>query len=343
MSTRKTMVHVIAGAERSKSMQYDLAIIGSGAAGLGAALYAGRYRMKVLVVGKEFGGETAKAGMIENYPGVPAVDGYELMGVMKKQAAALGVEFINAEATGATRQEHCFEVAANKTTYQAHRIIFATGAERRRLGIPNETELTGRGVHYCVTCDGPVYGGKTIAMVGGGDASVKGAVLAAEYAAKLFLIVRGKEVSAEPINLEKMKSLGSKIEVIPETEVKEIIGEKMLEKVRLSRPYNGSEELVIDGLFVEVGAIPNIELAKMLGVELDERGYVKVDNMMQTNIDGVFAAGDAVNHFGAFKQDITAAAMGAVAATSAYNDHKVHGDLCAYHSMPPQQALNTTS
>lgn len=317
-------------------MQYDFIIVGSGAAGLGAALYAGRYRMKVLVLGKEFGGETAKAGTIENYPGAPAIDGYELMQVMKKQAAALGVEFVSAAATDVARQEHCFEIMANKTTYEAHHILFATGAERRRLGLPNEKELTGRGVHYCVTCDGPVYGGKTIAMVGGGDASVKGANLAAEYVAKLYLIVRGKEVTAEPINLEKLKALGDKVEVLYENEVKEIVGTQKLEKVVLSKPYKESSELVVDGLFVEIGAVPNVELAKKLGVELDERGHIKVDNMMQTNIDGVFSAGDAVNHFGAFKQDITAAAMGAVAATSAYNDHKIHGDLCAYHAMPPR-------
>ncbi|MBI4085056.1 MAG: FAD-dependent oxidoreductase [Candidatus Liptonbacteria bacterium] len=315
-------------------MQYDLIIIGSGAAGLGAALYSGRYRMKTLVIGREFGGETAKAGTIENYPGIQAVDGYELMDTMKQQVKKLGIEVLDAEATEARRQEHCFEICANKTTYQTHAIIFAVGAERRRLGLPNEKELTGKGVHYCVTCDGPVYNGKTIAMVGGGDASVKGAVLAAEYVEKVFLIVRGKEVTAEPINLERMKKLGDKIELILETEVKEIIGEKKLEKLILSTELKGDPELIVDGLFVEIGAMPNVELAKSIGAELDERGYIKTDAMMQTNIDGVFAAGDTVNYFGSFKQDITAAAMGAVAATSAYSDRKIHGEICPIHAQP---------
>jgi len=319
-------------------MIYDLIIIGSGAAGFGAAIYGGRYRMKVLVIGKEFGGETAKAGNIENYPGFLSIDGFDLMDAMKKQTENLKVETLDAEVTEITRDEHCFEVKANNATYQTHEIIFAVGAERRRLGIPNEKELTGRGVHYCVTCDGPVYSGKTIAMAGGGDASVKGVVLAAEYVNKVFLIVRGKEVAAEPINLERMKKLGDKIEVLLETEVKEIIGKQRLKKLLLSKPFKGSNELVVDGLFVEIGAIPNVDLAKSLGVELDDRGYIKVDNMMKTNIDGVFAAGDAVNHFGSFKQDITAAAMGSVAATSAYNDHKVHGELCPFHAMPPMQS-----
>ncbi len=315
-------------------MQYDLIIIGSGAAGLSAALYSGRYRMKALVISKEFGGETAKAGAIENYPGIQTIDGYELMDAMKGQVKNLGIEMIDAGVVNVKRQKHCFEVFANTAMYQAHAIIFAVGAERRRLNLPNEKELTGKGVHYCVTCDGPVYNSKTIAMVGGGDASVKGAVLAAEYVKKLFLIVRGKEVTAEPINLERMKKLGDKIEVMFDTEVKEIVGEKKLKKLVLSREVNSSTDLVVDGLFVEIGAVPNVELAKSVGVELDEHGYIKTDAMMQTNIDGVFAGGDAVNHFGSFKQDITAAAMGAVAATSAYNDRKIHGELCSFHAQP---------
>lgn len=313
---------------------YDLIIIGSGAAGLSAGIYAGRYRMKTLIIGKEFGGETAKAGAIENYPGFQSVDGYELMDLMKQQASKLDIEMIDAEVTNISRKEHCFEVVAGGKVYSSNTVIFAIGAERRRLGLPNEKELTGRGVHYCVTCDGPVYTGKTIAMVGGGDASIKGVNLAAEYVEKVFSIVRGKEIIAEPINLEHMKKLGDKVEVILKTEVKELVGKEKLEKLILSRQFKGSNELIVDALFVEIGAIPNVELAKSLGVELDEKGYIKADNMMQTNIDGVFAAGDAVNHFGSFKQDITAAAMGAVAATSAYNDHKIHGELCQMHWLP---------
>ena len=315
-------------------MTYDLVIIGSGAAGLSAALYGGRYRMKVLVIAKEFGGETAKAGKIENYPGAPSVDGYDFMEVIKAQAKGVGAEFVSGEVLDIGRQEHHFSVKTKEAQFQAHGVILATGAERRHLDLPNERELTGRGVHYCITCDGPVYAGKTIALVGGGDASVKGAILAAEYAEKIYLLIRGKEVTAEPINLEKMKLLGDKLEILPETEVREIVGSEKLEKISLSKPYQGKEELAVDGLFVEIGAMPNVELAKSLGVTLDERGYITVDSLMQTNVDGVFACGDAVNHFGPFKQDITAAATGAVAATSAYNDKKVHGDVCPYHALP---------
>lgn len=309
---------------------YDLIIIGSGAAGLAAGLYAGRYKMKVLIIGHEFGGETITAGKIENYPGISTIDGYQLMKNMREQVEALGIQIVSAEVTKISRVEHCFELTAGEETYQAPTVIFAQGAQRRRLGLPNEKELTGRGVHYCVTCDGPVYNGKTIAIVGGGDASVKGLNLAAEYVKKIFLIVRSKEITAESINFERMKKLGDKVEILFNTEVKEIVGRERLEKILLTQPYQGSAELKVDGLFVEIGALPNVALA----TALDERGYVKVDNLMKTNIDGVFAAGDTVNHFGSFKQDITAAAMGAVAATSAYNDRQIHGEVCLVHARP---------
>ena len=313
---------------------YDLIIIGSGAAGLSAALYAGRYRMKVLVVGREFGGEGSRAGFIENYPGVERIDGYELMEIMRKQVKELGVEVSSDEVTAITREAHCFELTVRHKKLQAHAVIFATGAERRHLGLANEKELTGRGVHYCITCDGPVYQQKTIAIVGGGDASVKGAILATEYADKVYVLIRGKEPIAEPVNMERMRSIGDKIVVINETEVQELVGKERLEKIILRKSDGATSELVLDGLFVEIGAIPNTALATSLGVAMDDKGYIMTDAMMRTNIDGVFAAGDTVNFFGAFKQYVTASATGAVAATSAYNDRKIHGELCELHAQP---------
>ncbi|PIQ78410.1 MAG: thioredoxin reductase, partial [Parcubacteria group bacterium CG11_big_fil_rev_8_21_14_0_20_41_14] len=182
---------------------YDLIIIGSGAAGLSAAIYAARYRLNTLVIGEQFGGETALAGKIENYPGFKAVDGFELMNVIKEQASALQVQIVESKVIALTRSEHCFELTTDKNeVYQAHEIILAQGAERRRLGLPNEKELTGHGISYCVTCDGPLYRNKTIALVGSGDAAVKGLNLAAEYVEKIYLIVRGKEIKADPINYE---------------------------------------------------------------------------------------------------------------------------------------------
>ena len=316
-------------------MIYDLIILGSGAAGLSAALYAGRYRMKTLVIGKEFGGETARAGVIWNYPGAKGVDGYDLMLAMKAQAQDVGAEIMDDTVVEAKNEGGCFEVRTELgKIFYAKTLILAMGAERKRLRLSNEKELTGKGVHYCFTCDGPVYTGKTIAVVGGGDASVKGVNLASEYAKKIYLLVRGKELKAEPINVEEMMKIGDKIEILFEMKVEAIVGEKRLEKLVLSKSYNGSTDFVVDGLFVEIGAEPNTKLPNDLGVALDQWNYVSVGNMMNSSVAGVYAAGDSTNFFERFKQDVTAAAMGAVAATSAYNYTKTHGNLCEIHWRP---------
>ncbi len=198
--------------------------------------------------------------------------------------------------------------------------------------MPNEKELANKGVHYCITCDGPLYAGKPVAIVGGGDASVKGALLMGEYATKVYLLARST-LKGEPINVEHMKSrLGVKLVLLEGTQVAEIIGKEKLEKIKLTRPYNGSDELQVDAMFVEIGAKPNIKLGQGLGCELDQYGYLKGDNLMKTSVPGVFVAGDTVNAFGGFKQDITAAAMGSIAATSAYEYARKNADhLCKVH------------
>ncbi|MDP2641108.1 MAG: FAD-dependent oxidoreductase [Candidatus Yanofskybacteria bacterium] len=313
-------------------MTYDLVIIGTGAAGLSAAIYAERYKLNTLLIGEEFGGETATAGAIENWPGNKIIDGYELMAAMKEQALAAGAEIREGRVIRVKKKDACFDVFTEKESVHAKAVILAIGAQRRHLNLPNEKELTGKGVHYCVTCDGPVYAKKTVAMVGGGDSSVKGVNFLAEYAEKIYLITREKEPHAEPVNMERMKAHGEKVEILAETQVKEIVGEKKLESLVLSRSYRGEERLAVDGLFVEIGFDPDKTFADQLGLELDERGYLKADNMMRTNVPGVFPAGDAVNHFEGFKQDITAAALGAVAATSAYDYVRKNGSRCEFHA-----------
>lgn len=309
----------------SQNEVYDVIVIGSGAAGLSAALYAGRYLMNTLVIaGKDFGGATAKAGEIWNYPGYEGNDTYNLMMAMKRQAEAVGAKIVKTEAIKLSKPEGLFQVETAKMngepaeTYSGKTIVLATGAERRKLGLPREEEFLGKGVHYCLTCDGPVYSGKTVAVVGGGDASVKGVLLAAQYASKIYLITRQDVLRAEPINQKLIEKLGDKLEIIYKNGVEELRGEGLLEHVLLKDEYKGSRELKVDGLFIEIGAVPAVGLAKMVDVSCDEKGYINVNNMMETNITGFYAAGDTVNHFGSFKQTITSAAMGTVAATSAY-------------------------
>lgn len=299
---------------------YDLLVVGSGAAGLSAGIYAGRYLLKTLIVkGKDFGGETAVAALIENYPGYIEIDGYELMVKMRDQALHVGAELKDGLVSSIVKQADGTFIARinDAEEVQAKTVILATGSRRRRLGLPIEDKLIGKGLSYCTTCDAPIYKGKTIAIIGGGDSSVKGANLAAEYAEKVYLIARGDKLIAEPVNYDRLMKR-SNVEVLYETEVKDVLGDERLEKVILSKPVNGSTELNLGGLFVEIGAIPNNELAKQLGVELDKRGYVDVDPLMKTNVPGVMAAGDLCNETEGFKQDIVAAAQGSMAATSAY-------------------------
>ena len=305
-------------------MPYDLIIIGSGAAGLAAGLYAGRYRMKTLIIGEEFGGLTSRAGVIWNYPGNKSIDGYELMVIMRDQAKEVGTEVKDATVLSVTKAGDIFEVKTKKDTYQAKTILFACGTKHRKLGLRNEEELLGKGLHTCATCDAPLYGGKEVIIVGGGDSSVKSINLAAEYVSKVYFVVRDG-ITAEPINYEQMQKLGDKVEVLMNTEVTEIVGTTHFEKVKLSKPFRGSSELVAAGLFIEVGAKPNVDMAVSLGIALDEKGYIRSTPLAETNIPGVYAAGDTTNLFGFFKQDITAAAMGAVAATSSYNYIKARG------------------
>ena len=315
-------------------MTYDTIIAGSGAAGLSAGIYAGRYLMKTLIVRGKFGGETATAGAIWNYPGAPGMDGYDLMKNFEKQARDSGAEIIDGKVTGATGKDGCFAIKVGEKEYATSTIIFAQGAERRHLGLPREEELTAKGVHYCVTCDGPLYPNKIVAMVGGGDASVKGILDLAKYVSKIYFIVRAKELTRpEPVNLAELDKLGDKVERLFSTEIKELIGKDKLEKLILT----GGKELDLDALFAEIGAKPDVAVATSLGVSLDKFGYIATDNLMRTNVPGVYAAGDTVNHFGPFKQTITAAALGAVAATSAYDYHKTHGNLCQIHWKPSQK------
>ncbi len=312
-------------------MLYDLIIIGAGAAGLSAALYAGRYRLKTLLLSREFGGETTIAGKIENYPGLHSIEGHLLMKTMQEQAEEAGAKLIAGEVAELKKENSCFLVWAGNKKYRSRALLLALGAGRKRLALPKEQELTGKGIHYCALCDGPLYRGKRVAVVGGGDTAVKEALFLADWAKKVFLIVRGKMLKAEPINLEKLRKRGKPIEILWRTGVKSLIGQKTLQAIELTNPQR---QLSLDGLFVAIGHQPLKELPRRLGIKLDQAGYIKVDTKMQTSLPGVFAAGDATNFFGDFKQDITAAATGAVAATSAYEYLKGRGRICHWHAKP---------
>ncbi|MBI4143203.1 FAD-dependent oxidoreductase [Candidatus Uhrbacteria bacterium] len=331
---------------------FDVLIIGSGAAAYAAAIYARRYNLSVGIVSKMFGGYTATAGIIENYPGNRKVDGFALMEIMRQQAVDdLGAETIDGEAMLVKNEYHCFGVKlqadsskpqVNEMMLQAKTLILATGMEHRTLGLPREIEYKAKGVHYCATCDGPVYKGKPIAVVGGGDSAVKSANQLVDMgAAHVTLIVREDNVDrAEPINRDRFMANVSagKVTIRYGTAVTEYIGGPPLEGVRLSKPHDDSDVLAVVAVFIEIGATPRGTLAHDLGVTLNARGEIHVDPVtLATNVDGVFACGDVTDASGAFKQIVTGAAQGAIAATSAYKDISQHGRACDMHAVavPP--------
>ena len=307
----------------NNTAQYiDVMIAGRGAAAYAAALYTARYRMKTVIAAALFGGETATGGLIENYPGCPEIDGYELMNKFAEQTQKLDVPVISSDLQDISRHGQNFICTlTNGTKYEVSAVILAIGRERRTLGIPHEEAWMGKGVSYCSTCDAPLYrNSESVAVVGGGNAAVEGAILLAKYARTVYLIYRkDKFTRPEPILLQTLAQTPA-IKPLFMTEVAELIGtdETGLSALRISRPYEGRDVLKVAGLFIEAGADPRTDIPKSLGLELDPiTREVNVDKGQRTNMPGIYAAGDLTNGSD-LKQTITAASQGAIAALAAY-------------------------
>ncbi len=313
---------------------YDVVIAGQGASAFSAALYAARYQMKAVVIGETFGGETALGGMIENYPGYPEVDGFELMMKFREQAEKYDVPIIDDKVAQIKRDDHRFESTTDAgDTYISSTVILGVGRERRKLGLEHEEEWTGKGVSFCSTCDAPLHRGNEVAVVGGGNAAVEGAVLLSKYAEKAYIIYRQDEFRRpEPVNVRLLNE-ATNVEQLMSTNVVELKGDDSgLHSVVIDRPYEGETELKVHGIFIEIGADPRVELAKQLGLELNDKDEVVVDKRMNTSVHGVFGAGDLTDASGELKQTVTAAAQGAIAATSAYADVAEHPSACMPHA-----------
>ena len=224
--------------------------------------------------------------------------------------------------------EGCFKVFTGKHHLHTHTIIYAAGTEWRKLKVPGEKEFANKGVHYCALCDGALYQDKVIGVVGGSDSTAKEALLLAEYGKKVYIIYRKERIRPEPINLTQVMN-HEKIEIIKNTRVTEIRGDTLVTGVVFDRPYKGSTEFRLDALFVEIGHIPLSGLAQEIGVEVNEKGEIKIDQNAKTNIEGFFAAGDVTD--AAFKQAITGVAEGVTAAYSAYHHVNEHELIC-YHN-----------
>lgn len=302
---------------------YDVIIIGAGPAGLTAAIYVSRYKLSNLVLGKMPGGTVTYAHKVENYPGLPGISGTELGLKMIEQAKALGAELLSENVGKIDKQEDFFKVTTeNSKELRSKSLIIASGTERRKLNIPGEREYLGKGISYCTNCDAPFFKGKTVILVGGANAACSGAIHLAEFAQKVYLIYRKNELRAEPVWVEEVKE-NPKIEIIYNTNLTEVLGNgSRVTGANLDTPYNGSQNLSADGVFVEIGGIPASSFLVPFGVELDENGYIKVNDEMETNVPGLLAAGDVTTKNLNLQQTITACAQGAIAAYSVFKSLK---------------------
>jgi thioredoxin reductase (NADPH) len=294
---------------------FDVAIVGAGCAGLSAAVYAARFGMKAIVLSKNKGGLITETHLVENWPGEKSISGMALAQKLLGHVENYGVPVEYEEVEAITKAKNLFLVKTTSSEYSTKAVILATGSAHRHLGIPGEEKFKNKGVSFCALCDAAFFKNKAVAVIGGSDSAAKEALLLSEHASKVYIIYRRDKLRAEPINLDRVRG-NRKIEIICNTNLVEIAGEKVVSKAVLDKPFKGSKELALSGVFVAVGQVPQSKLAAGLGAKLNESGEIAVDAGMRTSVEGLFAAGD-VTAFD-FKQAIVSAAQGATAVFSAF-------------------------
>lgn len=303
----------------TESEIYDIAIVGSGPAGLTASIYASRYKLKNIVFGKLLGGTITEAHKVCNYPGLKDISGIDLGMSFYEQAKGCGGEYKAESIVDIKKNNDIFVLTSDiGAVYQSKTVILALGTNRNKLNLENEDFYLGKGLSYCATCDSMFYKDKVVAVIGGSNAATMAASMLSDVAKKVYIIYRGTELRGDQVWVEEVKSKDN-IEIIYTTILIGLEGENKLERIKLSRAFNNSEYLNVDGVFVEIGSEPNIDLANKLGLELDEKGYIKVSNEQSTNMAGVWAAGDCTDASNGFNQVVTAASEGAIASNSIFS------------------------
>lgn len=295
---------------------YDIIIIGSGPAGLSAAIYAQRACLDTIVIEKNgiSGGQVLNTWEVDNYPGFPGVTGFELSRQFREHANKLGARVVQDEVVQVELSGNVKKVVCEEETCEARCVILASGAHHRTLEVPGEEELRGAGVSYCATCDGAFFRGRTVAVVGGGDAALEDAIFLARMCEKVYIVHRRDKLRGAKRLQERLQALEN-IEFVWNSETVAIEGNAQVEALRLRQTKTGEEKrLDVDGVFIAVGIAPESELyAGQL--ELDEQGYIRADESGQTSVPGVFAAGDVRTK--ALRQILTAASDGANCVASA--------------------------
>lgn len=297
------------------SNNYDLVIVGAGPAGLSAGLYGARLGLRTLIIGETLGGMAAEAALVENYPGIERSSGMEIAERMRRQCESAGAEILLAEKverldlTGKRKK-----AMTHSVIFESDALVLATGCTHKDLGVPGEEEFRGRGVSYCAVCDGVFFKGKRVLVVGGGNTAAMEALYLGQIAGKVFMVHRRSELRADSVLKGRVRD--SAVEVLWNRQVKEIQGDNLVNRVVLLDTEKGDEiSLEVDGVFIAVGEVPKTAYAKKAGVVTIDAGFIEVNRKQETNIDGVYAAGDMT---GGVKQIGVATGEGITAAINAY-------------------------
>lgn len=302
---------------------YDVIIVGSGPAGLAAAIYAARAKLKMLVLEKApmSGGQIINTYEVDNYPGIPQINGFDLAVKFREHCEKLGAEFLEGEAVSFELEGEIKKVILDDNRqFQTKTIILAMGTIWRKLGVPGEDTFSGKGISYCATCDGAFFKNKTVAVVGGGDVAAEDAIFLARLCKKVYLIHRRGELRAAKVLVEALKTFQN-VELLFHKTVEEIIGEEVVKKVRLKNLLEDkTEELAVDGIFIAVGSLPDTKVFQGV-LSMDDNGYLEAGEDCRTSVAGVFAAGDVRTKI--LRQVVTAAADGATAITGV--EHYLNG------------------
>ncbi len=291
----------------------DLIIIGAGPAGITAAVYAARKKMNLLVITKDIGGQTAWSGDIENYTGYQFVTGPELVAKFEEHMKQYNITLKENEGVlEARRKGNVIYVKTDKCEYEARTAIIASGKRSRELGVTGEKEFKNKGLTYCATCDGPLFSGKDVAVVGGGNSALDAVLQLVNIAKKVYIINITKDLTGDPVMQEKIEK-SKNVTILNSSQVSTVFGDKMVKGIKV-KGQQEEREILIEGIFVEIGLLPNSEFAK--DVEKNKQGEIKVDNYNRTDIPGIFAAGDVTDV--PEKQIIIAAGEGAKATLSSF-------------------------
>lgn len=302
---------------------YDLIIVGAGPSGLGASIYASRYKLNNIIIGEEVGGQIVKSSRIENWPGEESISGVELMQKFRKQAESLGGKIVEIGVDKIEKTEKGFKILTDdRRTFESLAIIFALGMKPRKMNMPKEDDFVGKGISYCATCDAMFFKGKDVVVIGGGDSAATASLHLAEFANSVQLLYKEGTKVFEPAWEQKIAN-NEKIKVDSFENITDLLGENKVEGIVYENKEGQKSELKVQGVFIEIGSTPGVVVAKELGVETDKDDFIIVKSDQSTNVENVYASGDVTTGSNKFRQVITAVAEGAIAAEGVYKKIKL--------------------